>query len=66
MAALYDLKYEEIPGSNRIIEKLLRGTWDGDFIVVEPGEQISYEIFIDHGGGGSLPIHQPRNGETTA
>ncbi len=46
MAAMFELKYEELPGSNRLLLKMLNGEWDGEFIVAEPGENISLGDFL--------------------
>jgi hypothetical protein len=32
-------------GSNALIEKLMRRRWDDDFVVVEPGETVTYAAF---------------------
>ena len=45
-AARFDLRYEEIPGSNALIHKMLYGPWDGDFVVARPGETIPLDAFI--------------------
>jgi hypothetical protein len=44
-AARFGLRYEEIPGSSVLIEKLLHGPWDGDFVIAYPGETIGYTDF---------------------
>jgi hypothetical protein len=44
-AARFGLRYEEIPGSDVLIEKLLHGPWDGDFVIAHPGETIGYIDF---------------------
>jgi hypothetical protein len=41
----FELRYEEIPGSAVLIEKLLYGLWDDEFVVARPGETISYLDF---------------------
>lgn len=41
MAALLELRYEEIPGSNRMLRMMLNGNWNDEFIVAQPGETIS-------------------------
>ena len=41
----FGLRYEEIPGSNALIKKLLEGPWDDDFVVALPGETITYLDF---------------------
>jgi len=48
-AERFDLRYEEIPGSNTLIQKMLAGQWDEEFVVVEPGETIRYETFFPSG-----------------
>jgi hypothetical protein len=44
-AERFGLHYEEIPGSNTLIKKLLYGPWDDDFVVARPGETITYLDF---------------------
>lgn len=43
----FDLRFEEIDGSTALIEKMLHGPWDEDFVVVEPGNVVAYEDFTD-------------------
>lgn len=45
MAEQFELRYEEIPGSTTLIQKMLNGPWDDDFVVVQPGETITYAHF---------------------
>jgi hypothetical protein len=45
MAARLGLRYEEIPGSNVLIKKMLHDPWNGDFVITHPGETISYKDF---------------------
>ena len=35
-----------VPGSNRVLEKLVSGNWDGQFYVLEPGQTLSDKDFI--------------------
>jgi hypothetical protein len=44
-AERFGLRYEEIPGSNALIKKMLYGPWDDEFVVARPGETISYLDF---------------------
>lgn len=44
-AARFGLRYEEIPGSDALVKKMLHGPWDGDFVIARPGETISYLDF---------------------
>ena len=44
-AERFGLRYEEIPGSNVLIKKMLHGPWDDEFVVACPGETISYLDF---------------------
>jgi hypothetical protein len=41
----FGLRYEEIPGSDVLIQKLLHGPWDDDFVVAPPGHTITYLDF---------------------
>jgi hypothetical protein len=41
----FELRFEEIPGSNALILKMLTGPWDQEFLVVEPGKTVSYLDF---------------------
>jgi hypothetical protein len=45
MAEQFELRYEEIPGSTSLIQKMLNGPWDDDFVVVRPGETITLAHF---------------------
>ena len=45
MASFLGLRFDEIAGSNRMLLKMLDGDWDGEFLVVEPGEKISLDPF---------------------
>ena len=45
-ARKYGLRYEEIPGTAVLLKKLISGRWDEDFIVVEPGQEITFEMFF--------------------
>ena len=44
-AERFRLRYEEIPGSNALIKKMLHGTRNDEFVVACPGETISYLDF---------------------
>lgn len=44
-AARFNLRYEEIPGSKALIEKMVNSPWGDDFLVVKPGEKITFEAF---------------------
>jgi len=46
MARRWDLRFEEIPGSDALVRKMLFGPWDDEFVVVPPGESIRYEHFF--------------------
>ncbi len=41
----FNLRFEELRGSNDLILKLLLGPWDEEFLVVPPGETITYLLF---------------------
>jgi hypothetical protein len=44
-AQRFNLRYEEIQGSNELVLKMLTGPWDDDFLVVPPGRTITYLDF---------------------
>ncbi len=44
-AEKFNLRFEEVRGSNALIAKMLRGEWDQDFLVVEAGKSVSYLDF---------------------
>lgn len=45
-AERFGLRFEEIEGSNTMVQKMINGSWDDEFIVVGPGETISYQHFF--------------------
>jgi hypothetical protein len=44
-AERFGLRYEEIPGSDTLVKRMLHGPWDGDFVIARPGETIRYLDF---------------------
>ncbi len=46
LAETLELDYEEIPGSNRMLRALLDGDWDSEYVIVEPGEEITLDMFL--------------------
>ncbi|NPV29016.1 MAG: DUF1638 domain-containing protein [Firmicutes bacterium] len=46
VAETFDLKFEIIPGSLFLLEKLLHGPWDDNFLALEPGQEITKEMFL--------------------
>ena len=44
-AEQFGLRYEEIPGSSALIKKLVFGPWGEEFVVVPPGQTVTYEDF---------------------
>jgi hypothetical protein len=44
-AERFSLRYEEIPGAATLVEKLLVGPWDGEFVVLYPGETFRLDHF---------------------
>ena len=44
-AEKYKLRFEEIPGSNVLIKRLIQGPWKDDFIVKAPGETVKFSDF---------------------
>lgn len=56
-AELLSLENLTVPGSNKILEKLITGDWDGDIIVKRPGEAVAEEDF-EFGGEKSIESDQ--------
>ncbi|MCB2210042.1 DUF1638 domain-containing protein [bacterium] len=46
-AQVFDLRYEEIDGSPSLVQKLINGPWDEEFVVVQPGQTLTYEDFVN-------------------
>lgn len=44
-ASKFGLRYEEIEGSPALVKKMIDGPWDEEFVVVPPGETITYAMF---------------------
>lgn len=44
-AARLNLRFEEIAGSGELIRRMVRGPWDGDFVVAPPGRELSFLDF---------------------
>jgi len=49
MAERFNLRYEEIQGSDVIIKKILYGPWDDEFVIIPPGKTISFFNFRKNG-----------------
>lgn len=45
----FNLRYEEIPGSQELIRKMIHGPWDDDFLVVPPGGAVTFADFKNLG-----------------
>lgn len=43
----FDLRYEEIEGSPNLVKKMINGPWDEDFVIVQPGQTLTYEAFVE-------------------
>ena len=46
-AKRFNLRFEEVQGSNALVKKLLLGPWDHEILVVKPGETIQFTDFKD-------------------
>jgi hypothetical protein len=47
-AQQFALRFEEIDGSPDLVKKLIFGPWDSEFVVVSPGETVTYQDFVNH------------------
>ncbi|HUI73148.1 MAG TPA: DUF1638 domain-containing protein, partial [Spirochaetia bacterium] len=45
IANRFGLRYEELEGSTNLVEKMINGPWDDEFVVVGPGQEIRYNQF---------------------
>lgn len=57
-AALLGMCHEVVPGSLRMVHKLLLGDWDSDFLVLEPGQQVTLDDICSSGDNESQ-LSQP-------
>jgi len=46
-AESFGLRFEELEGSPAIVKKMLFGPWDGEFVIVPPGETVTYRDFTN-------------------
>ncbi len=53
IASQFNLRFEELAGSNALIKKMLTGSWDEDFVVIEPGHTVTYTQFVAGRPGGN-------------
>jgi hypothetical protein len=44
-AATFDLAVEEVPGTTRILDALVAGGWNDDFVVAPPGHELTLQDF---------------------
>jgi hypothetical protein len=58
-AERFGLRYEEIPGSDTLVKRMVHGPWHDDFVIARPGETISYLDFKT--GALSSGHHQAQN-----
>ncbi len=49
-ASRFGLRFQEILGATTLVDKMANGPWDGDFVVVPPGQTITYESFYQSPG----------------
>ncbi len=47
MAERFNLRYEEMDGNTNLLERMIARDWREDFVVTEPGQEISFERFMD-------------------
>lgn len=52
-ARTLNMLHEIVPGSLRLLHKLLLGPWDEEFIVLEPGQEITMDDICMANGSGS-------------
>jgi len=55
LAQRWNLRFEEIQGSNALVRQMLCGPWGEDFVVIAPGESIRYEHFFPSAAAPNAP-----------
>ncbi len=50
VASRYGLRFQEILGATTLVDKMVNGLWDRDFVVIPPGQTITYESFYQSHG----------------
>ena len=45
MAEKFDLRFEEVQGSDKMIKKFFYGPWDDEFVIIMPGRTVSFLDF---------------------
>jgi hypothetical protein len=67
-AGTFDLAVEEVPGTTRILDALLDGGWDDDFVVAPPGHELTLQDFRPElfAGGSSTPPPAAPDGDRPA
>ena len=45
-ARFLNLRYEEIKGSLEFFERMLHGDWDKGFLILNPGEEVTQDLFF--------------------
>ena len=45
-ARFLNLRYEEIKGSLELFERMLQGAWDKGFVILNPGEEVTQDLFL--------------------
>jgi hypothetical protein len=60
VSEFYGLPVHRLPGSLRLLEKLVRGPHDGEFMIVQPGEVLEESRFWELDGQ-ELPAETPPN-----
>lgn len=43
------MRFEEIEGSPALVQKMVSGPWDDEFVVVAPGQTVTYADFAPKG-----------------
>lgn len=46
-ARFLNLRYEEIKGSLDFFKKMIHGPWDRDFVFLQPGQEVTQEMFLE-------------------
>jgi hypothetical protein len=47
MAQRFNMRYEERAGTSVLLQRMVEGKWDKEFVLVEPGQEVTLEHFLN-------------------
>lgn len=56
-ACMLGLRHEVVPGSLKLLKKLLSGPWGEEFLVIPPGEALAFDHFWTDFSGSQTSVN---------